>query len=263
VAELVRSRNLYGDALMRARRRKEMSLAAEIQWDLLPPQTFSDGRITVAGVLEPAYEIAGDSFDYARNGDTLHFAIIDAMGHGFEATMLASVAVGAYRHRRRAGDGLPGFYAAMDGIMAEQFGPDRFVTAQLGELDVESGRLRWLNAGHPAPLLARGGRVIATLDCSPTLPVGFGGAVAEIAEERLQPGDNLLFYTDGVIEARSSSGEFFGEGRLADLLERALHANLPAAETVRRLSHAILDHQGSPLQDDATTLLLTWHGASG
>ena len=260
VAELIVSRNFYGDSFPRARRRAEMTLAAEMQWTLLPPQTFTDRRITVAGVLEPAYSIAGDSFDYAYNDDTLSFAIIDAMGHGFEAMLLASVAVGAYRHSRRAGRGLAETYASMDEVLSAHFGPDQFVTGQLGELDASTGALRWLNAGHPAPLLVRGGRVIGLLECAPTFPIGFGGAIAEIAEYRLQPEDHLLFYTDGVIEARSPEGEFFGDERLSDLLGRAITAELPAAETMRRLSHAILAHQRGQLQDDATTLLITWHG---
>ena len=260
VAELVVTRSAYGDVLPLVRRRQPMSLAAEMQWGLLPPLTFMDGRISVAGVLEPAYNIAGDTFDYAVNAHRLSFAIIDAMGHGFEATLLAAVAVSAYRHSRRAGRDLAETYAAMDEVISARFGPDRFVTAQLGELDASSGVLRWLNAGHPAPLLTRAGRVVGHLACDPTFPVGFGGSVAEIAETRLEPGDALLCYTDGVIEARSPDGEFFGDERLGDLLGRALTAQLPPPETVRRLVHALLEHQAEHLQDDATTLLIGWQG---
>ena len=260
VAELVVTRNRCGDAFIRARRRRPMSLAAEMQWSLLPPETFSDRRTTVAGMLEPAYDTAGDAFDYAFNGDIVAFAIIDAMGHGFEATLLSQVALSTYRHSRRADLPLGDIYRAMDEMLDRQFGPDRFVTAQLGELDAVTGVLRWLNAGHPAPVLARGGTIVGPLDCEPTLPVGFGGAVAEVAEYQLEPGDAVLLYTDGVVEARSVDGSFFSETRLTDLFVRALTAELPAAETVRRLSHAILEHQGGELQDDATVFLLTWHG---
>jgi hypothetical protein len=259
VSELIVSRSLYGDVFHRTRRRRPLTVAAELQWDLLPPQTFSDSRVTISGVLEPTYEVAGDSFDYALNGDTLLFMIADAMGHGFEATMLTTVAIGAYRHSRRLGLDLASTYCAMDALVAERFGPDRFLTAQLGELDMRTGVLRLLNAGHPAPLTVRE-RGVANLSCEPTLPIGFGGVVTEVVEERLQPGQHVLLYTDGVVEARAEDGEFFGEKRLEDLLVRAITAELPAAETVRRLAHAILEHQGGELQDDATTVLLTWHG---
>lgn len=260
-AELIASKNLYGDAFRLARRTEQLTLAAEMQWNLLPPLTFSNGRVVISGGLEPSYTVAGDTFDYAFNHDIAHVAIIDAMGHGFEATMMATVAVGVYRHSRRAGLGLAQTFTAMDDAIASQFDLDRFVTAQLVELDGTCGRLRWLNAGHPLPLLARGGKMIHSLACEPTLPIGLGGEVAEIAEVDLEPEDQVLLFTDGVPEARDPKGEFFGELRLADLVTRAVAAGLPGPETARRLTHAIVDHhQGDSLRDDATIVLLEWKG---
>lgn len=260
VATLVVTKNLYGDVFDLARRTDEMTLAAEMQWELLPPLTFSDGRITVSGVLEPSHRVAGDTFDYALNDGTLHLAVIDAMGHGFEATLMTTVVVGVYRHSRRCRLSLAETYAAMDDAISWQFGLDRFVTGQLAEVDTATGALRWLNAGHPPPLLTRGNNLVGPLQCEPTLPIGFGGAVAEIAEYQLQPGDRLVFVTDGVLEARSPDGDFFGEPRLGDHLVRATIAGLPAPETVRRLAAAILEHQDGPLRDDATTVFVEWAG---
>jgi serine phosphatase RsbU (regulator of sigma subunit) len=84
-----------------------MSLAAEMQWQLLPPLTLVTPRVVIAGLLEPAYEVAGDAFDYALNGDTAHLAVIDPVGHDLAATVLAAVTVGGYRHSppRRPGPG--------------------------------------------------------------------------------------------------------------------------------------------------------------
>lgn len=260
VGELIVTKAAYSDTITLARRRHEMSLAAEMQWELVPPLTFSDGRVTVSGVLEPSYRVAGDTFDYALNGGCLHLAVVDAMGHGFEATMMATVAIGVYRHARRCGHTLPETYAAMDEVIGRQFGLDRFVTAQVAEFDTLSGRLQWLNAGHPYPLLMRGNSLVGPLECEPTLPVGFGGAISEVAEHQLEPGDRLLFVTDGVLEARGPDGDFFGEERLADFLVRETTAGLPAPETVRRLAHAVIDHQEGQLQDDATLVFLEWHG---
>jgi serine phosphatase RsbU (regulator of sigma subunit) len=76
----------------------------------------------------------------------------------------------------------------------------------------------------------------------------------------LEPGDTLLFFTDGVTEARSPEGEEFGRGRLGDLLVRAVASDEVPAETMRRLSHAVLEHQQGRLQDDATLLMLRWKG---
>jgi serine phosphatase RsbU (regulator of sigma subunit) len=130
-----------------------MGLAAEMQWQLLPPLTFVTPRVVIAGLLEPAYEVAGDAFDYALNGDTAHLAVIDPVGHDITASVLA-----------------------------------------------------------------------------------------------------------GVTEGRNLAGEPFGEARLADLLVRATLAGQPAAETMRRLAHAILAHQGRTPRDDATMVFLEWPG---
>ena len=262
-AELIVTKNAYGDAYHQLRRSHELTLAAEMQWSLLPPLTFSDGRLSISGALEPSYEIAGDTFDYAINGDIAHIAIFDAMGHGFEATRMASIAATAYRHRRRMGASLGDTYEAMDAVVSEVFGTERFLTAQLAELHIPSGLLRWLNAGHHPPLLVRRGKLLGPLESDPCLPVGLRGDVTQVAEYPLESGDRLLFFTDGVVEARSPAGEFFGEERLGDFLVRAVAAELPAAETSRRLSQAILAHQADQLQDDATTLYLEWFPEPG
>jgi serine phosphatase RsbU (regulator of sigma subunit) len=90
------------------------------------------------------------------------------------------------------------------------------------------------------------------------LPFGLGGVPDEIAEHRMEPGDRLLLYTDGITEARNSAGELFGIRRLADHAERHLTEGLPAAETLRRLAQAVAGHQPGPARDDATLLMAEW-----
>lgn len=258
VAEHLVSKGLVGDALHRVSRRREMSLAAEMQWQLLPPLTAGTDRVTVSGAVEPSYEIGGDSFDYALSADRLQFGIFDAMGHGLTASVLCTVAVGAYRHARRAGLDLAATADAIDDVVAAQF-PDMFVTAILAELDLTDGALLWLTAGHPAPLLVRDGRVVKSLTAAPRLPFGLGGRLpAKIGTESLQPADRLVLYTDGVVEARSAEGEEFGLRRLGDLIGREAAAGVPAPEMMRRLNKAVLSHQQGALQDDATHLLIEW-----
>jgi hypothetical protein len=260
VAELLITKGQYTDSYFLTRRRQSMGLAAEMQWQLLPPLTFVTPRVVIAGLLEPAYEVAGDAFDYALNGDTAHLAVLDPVGHDLTASVLAAVTVGSYRHSRRAGLGLADTYAAMDQVIASQFGGERFVTGQLGQLDCVTGRLQWLNAGHPLPLLVRRAKVVDTLACQPAPPLGLGLGQPEIATAALEPADRVLFYTDGVSEGRNLDGEPFGEARLADLLVRETLAGQPAAETMRRLAHAILAHQGRSPRDDATMVFLEWPG---
>jgi hypothetical protein len=124
VAAMVTGRKQYGDDILLARRRQPMTLPAEMRWSMLPPLTYSGPGVSVAGVLEPAYEIAGDTFDYGVNGDDVHLAILDAMGHGLEASVMASLAVSSYRHSRRAGLDLDEMVGAMDAVITSQFPDD-------------------------------------------------------------------------------------------------------------------------------------------
>ncbi|MDQ3384826.1 MAG: serine/threonine-protein phosphatase [Actinomycetota bacterium] len=258
IAAMVTGRRQYGDDILLARRRKPMTLPAEMRWSMLPPLTYNGPGVSVAGVLEPAYEIAGDTFDYGVNGSVVHLAILDAMGHGLEASVMASLAVSSYRNSRRSGLDLDETIDAMDAAISSQFPDDRFVTAQLATLDIETGHLRYLSAGHPAAMLVRNGRVIGDLAVEPAPPVGLGLQRPAILTASLEPGDRLLFLSDGAIEARSPEGELFGRERLGGLLERAVASGLPSSEVMRRLMHALLDHQRGNLQDDATLVLLEW-----
>jgi hypothetical protein len=123
VADMLVTKHGYTDLFFRLRRTVPLSVAAEIQWSLLPPLVMSTPRFGLAGMLEPAYDVAGDSFDYALNGDVLHGAMVDAMGHGLDAAAMATVVIGAYQHARRISVGLSEIYAFMDRAVAEQFGP--------------------------------------------------------------------------------------------------------------------------------------------
>jgi serine phosphatase RsbU (regulator of sigma subunit) len=263
VADVLVTKGLYTDRFFQARRRQPMSLTAEMQWSLLPPLSMATPQVAVAGILEPAYDVAGDSFDYALNDDILHIAIIDAMGHGLEAAVMATVAVAAYRHARRGDVDLPDLYSAMDRAITAQFADDRFLTAQMVHLNVSSGRMRWVNAGHPHPLLLRDRHVVRTLDSPTTLPIGFGGADPQVSEEALEPGDRVLFFTDGIIEERPAQGERVGDvGQLIDLLEQVAQGGGSVQDTVRRLSHALKRDRGGVTSDDATLFLLDWRGGT-
>jgi serine phosphatase RsbU (regulator of sigma subunit) len=264
-AQLVVSKTLYGDTLVRLRRTAPMGLAAEIQWNLLPPLTFASTEVSVAAALEPAYEVAGDSVDYAVDFDVAKFAVFDGMGHELRSSQLVGLAVAAYRSARRRGRGLAQTAGEIDEAVTRAFDGEGFTTALLAELDTSNGQLAWLSAGHPPPLLLRHGHIVKTLEVAPSVPFGLGltgdGPAADggqVGLEQLEPGDYLLLYSDGVTEARSPEGEMFGIPRLVDLITRNLAAGLPAAETMRRTIRALLTHQGSDLSDDATMLLAQW-----
>jgi hypothetical protein len=269
-AELVMSKTLYGDTIVRLRRSREMGLAAEMQWSLLPPLTFACERVTIAAALEPAYQIGGDTVDYAVDAGCARLGVFDGMGHGLQAAQLAALTVAAYRNARRAARSLTETAMTMDRALLAGFRGEAFTTAVLAQLDTDTGRLEWVSAGHPEPLLLRDGRLVKTLHVDPAPPLGLGqagdlGRPADhvtVGSEQLQPGDRVLFHTDGVTEARSPAGDFFGPERLVDLISRNLAGGLPTPETMRRVIRALLTHQQGQLSDDATMLLLEWRSGN-
>lgn len=262
LAELVVTRSFYSDTVERLRRREPMQLAAEMLRAQLPPLTFSTGHLFISGILEPCYDVGGDAFDYAVNGDLAHLALFDAVGHGsadgLRAVMLASLALAAYRNARRAGLDLIATYHRIDDAVRDH---DRrgLITAVFAELDQQTGRLRVLSAGHPGGLVIRSGKVVKVLPTPTALPLTLGDRrPPTVHTEALEAGDQVLLYTDGIVEARSPAGEQFGIDRLIDFATKASADRLPLPETTRRLVHAILDHQNGHLQDDATVLIAEW-----
>lgn len=262
--QLIALRTRSGDSIVRATRSAEVGLAAEIQWGLLPPLAFSSEQVAVAAVLEPAYDVAGDSVDYAVDPGLARVAIFDGMGHGLQSAQLASLSVAAYRNARRGGRSLTATALMIDAVVEAGFGGRSYVTAVLAELDTRVGRLTWVNAGHPEPLLLRQGQLVRRLHIDPGLPFGLGLRDADdryaAGSAQLEPGDQVLFHTDGVTDARSPSGDLFGVVRLVDLLARTVADTLSPAESMRRVGRALLDHQGARLTDDAAMLLLQWPG---
>jgi serine phosphatase RsbU (regulator of sigma subunit) len=229
---------------------------------MVPPLTASCDRAVVSAVLQPCYEVGGDGFDYTLDGAVAHLVILDAVGKGLRASLVCAVALAAIRVQRRAGRGLSEQASAADMALLEQFSDARFATAVLGELDLDTGRLRYLNAGHPAPLLLRDGRLVRELPGARRMPLGLTDPQVQIAEVTLERDDRLLFYTDGVTEARTPGGERFGLSRLVGLVERHVRSDLAAPEMLRRLAHAVIEHQGGPPDDDATLLLVEWSEAA-
>ena len=247
------------------RRRRALSLPASMQWDLLPPLVLKTDRVVVAGILEPAYEVGGDCFDYALNDAVFDLAVFDPVGHGLTSALIAAACIGSYRHDRRENGTLEHMHHNLDTTMSDQFTNMAFTTGQLARLDVVRGQLDWTNAGHPLPLLIRGGQVIEELHCQPTLPWGLGilaepRTMPAVATAALEPGDSVLFYTDGVVEAHLPGREQFGVERLCDLIGQHSSNQTEPEEVVRRLVHAVLDHQDDQLADDATMVLVQWNG---
>jgi serine phosphatase RsbU (regulator of sigma subunit) len=181
---------------------------------------------------------------------------VHAMGHGVHSTLASTLALGGFRHGRRRGLDLAVIAEQIDDALVEHLGGDGFVTGHICQLDVATGEFRWVNAGHPPPLLIRGSKVVGEMHATPCLPLGLGIQITEIGQVRLQPGDRVLFYSDGVVEARPRGGAQFGVERLIDDAEEFLGGSLPVAEVLRRLVRRLRDHRGGELEDDATLVFL-------
>jgi len=257
VGHLFATKVPYGDALVTAKRTRRMSEASELVWRLLPPLTFAARRVVIAAVLEPCYEVGGDGFDYAVDDSTAFFAVFDTAGHDLRSGLGTATVLSAIRAARTDGAGLYAMARAADEALVRYLPELRFTTAVLATLDLDTGLLRYLNAGHPAPMLLRNGRVVARLNRGRRLPLGLNDQHIEIAEEWLERGDRLLLFTDGVTEARRA-GQPFGEVRLMDLVRQHTTAGLAAPETLRRLCHTVLDYSDGPPADDATLLFVEW-----
>jgi hypothetical protein len=262
LAELITTKGQYGDAFARAARSRPMSLAAEMQWQTLPPLTFATDGVVVAGSLEPSYAVGGDMFDYGVETSCLRFAVMDAMGHGLQASLLATAAVGAYRNARRSVESLEDCVRHMDAAVAEAFPGGSYVTAVVAELDLRDGVVRWVLAGHPPPLVLHDGRVERFLSVPAVPPLGLLGISDDspltVGTTQLRPGDGILAYTDGVVDARDPEGTFFGVDRLAELVGSVAITDVPTPEVLRQVTLQVLEHQSGEIQDDATQLFIEW-----
>jgi hypothetical protein len=262
LALLIVSKRPHSDSFARLVRTRPMSMAAEVVWPLMPPLSFATEGLVVTGVLEPAYEIGGDAVDYAVAGDTVHLSIFDAMGHDQAAGLTVALATGTCRNSRRKNKSLAETSMAIDAAIGTQFGRRRFATGILACLDHRTGLVTWVNRGHPPPLLIRQGRWLKELPCTATPPMGFQLPVSPVqCRQHLEPGDRLLFYTDGIVEARDPAGREFGLQRFTDFVIRREADGVSAPETLRRLMHTVLAYQDDRLQDDASVLMVEWRSS--
>ncbi|WP_408646805.1 PP2C family protein-serine/threonine phosphatase [Streptomyces carminius] len=252
LAYIVIANQRFTDLYQWGRRTTPLTLAAEIQHNLLPSSLACEAdQFAVAGALEPAGNVGGDTFDYALDRGTLHLSVTDAMGHDVQAALLASLLLGALRGARRAGRDLAEQAERAHRAMVEHSG-GALATGLLLRVELNDGRVRLVNAGHPWPLRLRDGRV-EELGLSIDLP--FGVRVPHtyrVQELTLRPGDRLVILTDGMQDRGSGTADL--PALLADT------GHLHPRETVQVLTMAVLDANRGELRDDATVMCLDWYG---
>jgi hypothetical protein len=253
---LVTAGDLWTDEFHFARRRREMTLAAEIQWSLLPLAAFESREVSVAGALEPAYEVGGDAFDYACGYDELTLGIFDSMGHGLRASRLSALCVSTFRNARRAGRPLEEQAARIHETLRLGFETEGYTTGAILRVDLRSpGDSVVVNAGHEHPFLQRGGAGAVQLPIEAEVPFGMPfDTQRRVQRLPLQAGDRLTLFSDGIIEAQPDGGAMYGLEALAQLLDGA--RNLPPREVARLITQTVHDHRAADLQDDATVVIL-------
>src|SRR3954451_712975 len=253
LAYVVIAARRHTDVFEWGQRSTPFALAAEIQRRLLPASyTCEAGQFTLAGWLEPASSVGGDTFDYTLDRDSLQVSITDAVGHQVAAALLATLLVGGLRNGRRRGLDLEGQARYANDALAENAAPGQFVTGQLLRVDLQTGTAAVINAGHPLPLRLRDGKV-EEVDLQIEAPFGvLPGKSFDVQPFPLEPGDRIVLLTDGMQERNAVNLDV--AAALAD------SADLHPREVVHELGAAVLRATSGDLRDDATMVCLDWYG---
>ncbi|MFC4149699.1 PP2C family protein-serine/threonine phosphatase [Micromonospora mangrovi] len=260
LALALRAADRETDRYRRARRRERLSMAAEMQWDLLPGRSVTHGAFLLAGQLEPAYTVGGDHFDWSLDGDQLTVTVLNGAGSGLSASLLTAVTVNALRNARRSGGSLVEQAELASDTIFYQHRGGRHVATLLLELDTRRGTVRAVDAGSPHVLRLRGGTV-TRIDLEQQLPLGmFAETRYDVQEFAVEPGDRLFVVSDGVYAAAPDGQEPYGERAMARAMRSTrLQPATEAVGTVMRELHAY--HAAADLRDDAVVVCLDWRGS--
>ncbi|MFE9045588.1 PP2C family protein-serine/threonine phosphatase [Streptomyces sp. NPDC012421] len=247
------------DLYVLARRAARLTLAAEMQWQLLPGRSCARPEFALAAHLEPAYAIFGDNYDWSVSDGRLTLTVTNGMGEGIEAALLTNLAINALRNARRAGLPLADQAALADQAVYAHYRGAAFVSVLLLCFDLATGEVEAVDAGSPR-LWRQRGQAVEPVDFEAQLPLGMFEDTVYVPERfAVRPGDRLLFGSDGVYDAVSPAGESYGDRALARALRgtRLLPPTLVPQAVLRELA---VHHGASPLEDDALVVCLDWHG---
>jgi serine phosphatase RsbU (regulator of sigma subunit) len=249
------------DLYLQTRRKDRLTLAAEMQWQLLPGRSCSRPEYELGAQLEPAYAIFGDNFDWSATADHLMLYVTNGMGEGIEASLLTNLAINALRNARRAGISIADQAALADQAVYAHYQGRCYLSVLMFDFDLAAGRATVVDAGSPELWRLRDGSV-ERVSFEAQLPLGMFEETDYVAQDfDVEPGDRLVFVSDGVHAVASPKGEAYGEAALA----RAMHSTrlLPAAEVPRAILRELTGHRGETVpEDDALVVCLDWHGRS-
>ena len=246
------------DRYRRARRPRRLTLAAEMQWQLLPLRAMHTERYRLAGQLEPAYAVRGDNFDWVQDGESLTVAVTNGMGESLTAAMLTTLVITAMRNARRSGASLVDQAVLADQALWSHHAGEQYVSTLLMQLDLGTGRVLAIDAGSPRIWRVREEEV-TPVELEAQLPLGMlEGTEYEVQEFRLDPGDRLFVLSDGIYGAVLNDRNYSTSS-----LRRTLRSSrlLPPGEAIRALmSDLRVFLQDHDLDDDAVAVCIDWPG---
>ena len=254
-------------AQARARRAKELAMAADIQENAIPrvfPPFPSEKRIDLFANMKPAREVGGDFYDFYFTGTgRLAFLVADVSDKGVPAALFMMRAKTLLKNLAQSGRPLVDAVAEANDGLCEGNAANMFVTSWIGVIDLDTGLVRYVNAGHNPPIVLRAkDGSAAYLRSRPGLVLGaMPGAKYRPGEIALEPGDAIYLYTDGITEQPDANGVLFGEERLRAGLEGGAVLAHPETCTGTVLALVEAHAAGVEQSDDRTQLLLRWRGA--
>jgi serine phosphatase RsbU (regulator of sigma subunit) len=240
-----------------AARARRLTLAAEMQWELLPGRGHTRPAFALAGQLEPAYAVRGDSFDWADDPHRLTVVVINGMGEGVAASTLTVLAINALRNARRAGLSLVDQAALADQAIYAHYGGQQHVEALLLEFELATGEATVVDAGSPLVILFRDGTATPQR-LEAQFPLGmFEDTVYQAQRMSLRTGDRLYVVSDGVFDAASASGRY-GDTAMDRFIART--RAMSPLDAVRSLLGDLRAFVSADLIDDAVVVCLDWTG---
>ncbi|MFF4321375.1 PP2C family protein-serine/threonine phosphatase [Streptomyces sp. NPDC001568] len=246
------------DLYLQARRASRLTLAAEMQWQLLPARACARPEYAIGAQLEPAYDIHGDNFDWSTTAETLTLTVTNGMGKGIQASLLTNLAINALRNARRAGISIADQAALADQAVHAQYRGREYVSSLLLSFELGTGRVQVVDAGSPQLWRYRN-RCVERIEFEAQLPLGMFEESSYVAQEfHVLPGDRLIFASDGVYSAASAGGEAYSERALARAIQAA--SLLPAAAVPRAILQELASHRAADADDDALVLCMDWFG---
>ncbi|MFD3580457.1 PP2C family protein-serine/threonine phosphatase [Streptomyces sp. NPDC058644] len=246
------------DLYLQSRRASRLTLAAEMQWQLLPGRACTRKEYAIGAQLEPAYAIHGDNFDWATTSETLTLSVTNGMGEGIQASLLTNLAVNALRNARRAGIGIADQAALADQALYAQHRGEEYVSTLLLSFELATGHVQVVDAGSPQ-LWRQRDKTVERVNFEAQFPLGMFEETEYVAQEfDALPGDRLIFVSDGVYAAATEMGEAYGERTLARAIQAA--GLLPAAAVPRAILQELASYLDADADDDALVVCLDWYG---